>query len=343
MLRSRPAVIRIALIGFGYWGPNLARNLFDACRFDLAAIVDTRPDRLQDAARRFPGVETCRDADRVLARDDIEAVVVATPLGTHHALGLAAIERGKHVLVEKPLAASRADAEDLAERADRRGVRLMVDHTFVYTGAVRKMRALISAGELGALLYLDSVRVNLGLFQHDSNVIWDLAVHDLAIMDYLIDERPVAVSASGAAVAGYDHENIAYVTVHFDSGFLAHVHVNWLAPLKIRQMLLGGRQRMVVYDDLDPSDKIRVYDKGVEFDVPDDEARRQILVSYRTGDMYAPKLDRREALSLVVDEFAAAIDERREPLTGAGAGVRVVTLLEAADRSLRDRGARIPL
>jgi predicted dehydrogenase len=336
-------VIKVALIGYGYWGPNLARNLLDTSRFELTVIAEARPDRLQDAARRFPGVQMCPDGHAILARSDIDAVVVATPLRTHYALARAAIEHGKSVLVEKPLAASRAEAEDLAERAEARGVRLMVDHTFVYHGAVRKMRSLITEGELGPPLYLDSVRVNLGLFQHDSNVMWDLASHDLAIMDYLIDERPIAVSAVGSAVAGFSHENIAYVTVHFASGFLGHFHVNWLAPLKIRQMLLGGRHRMIVYDDLDPSDKIRVYDKGVEFDVADEETRREILVSYRTGDMYAPKLDRREALSLVIEEFGAAIIERRDPITNGAAGVRVVSMLEAAERSLREQGRRVAL
>jgi predicted dehydrogenase len=283
----------------------------------------------------------CDDAAALIARDDLDAVVIATPLHTHHALAAAAIERGKHVLVEKPLAASTREAEALGELAEQRGVRLMVDHTFVYTGAVRKIRELVDAGQLGDLLYLDSVRVNLGLFQQDTNVIWDLAAHDLSIMDYLVDARPVAVSADGTALAGYDRENVAYVTVHFDNGFLAHFHVNWLAPVKIRQMLVGGRQKMLVYDDTDPSEKVRVYDKGVDLDVKDDQARRQILVSYRTGDMHAPKLDRREALALVAQEFADAIAERRTPLTGAAAGIRVVSLLEAADRSLRAQGARI--
>lgn len=336
-------MIKAAVIGYGYWGPNLARNLFDACRFDLVAVADARSQRRQDAAHRYPGLQTCASLDELLLRDDIEAVVIATPLGTHHALARTALERGLHVLVEKPLAASRAEAEDLGELAERRGVRLMVDHTFVYTGAVRQIRALIDRGDLGTLLYLDSVRVNLGLFQHDSNVIWDLAAHDLAIMDYLLDERPVAVSASGSAVAGYDQENIAYVTLHFASGFLAHFHVNWLAPVKIRRTLLGGRQRMAVYDDLDPSDKLRVYDRGVEFDVVDDEARREILVSYRTGAMHAPKLEHREALAVVVEEFAASIVEGRAPLTGAAAGIRVVAMLEAADRSLREQGRRVSL
>jgi predicted dehydrogenase len=343
MSAARPTAIKVGLIGYGYWGPNLARNLAETIGFELAAIADPRPERREIAARRHPGVRPCADAGALLDRDDLEAIVVATPLATHHALARAAIERGKHVLVEKPLAASRAEAEDLAERAEARGVRLMVDHTFVYNGAVRKMQSLVAAGEVGELLYLDSVRANLGLFQQDSNVIWDLAAHDLAILDHLVAERPVAVSANGSAVAGYKHENIAYITVHHASGFLAHFHVNWLAPVKIRHMLVGGRQRMLLYDDTEPSEKVRVYDKGVDFDVQDEETRRQIFISYRTGDMYAPKLDRREALSLVVEEFAASIAERRAPLTGAAAGVRVVTLLQAAEESLRQEGRRVKL
>jgi len=271
--------------------------------------------------------------------------VIATPLATHTPLATAAMNAGKHVLVEKPLAGSRKDAEALASLAEKRGVCLMVDHTFVYTGAVKKIRQLIDAGELGQLLYLDSVRVNLGLFQQDSNVIWDLAVHDLSVMDHLIDAKPVAVSADGTAVAGYEHENIAYITVHFDNGFLAHFHVNWLAPVKIRHMLIGGSQRMLVFNDMEPSEKVLVYDKGVDLNlhVQDDQARRQILVSYRTGDMFAPRLDRTEALAGVVSEFAAAIAGRRKPLTGAAAGIHVVSLLEAAEQSLRQEGRRVRL
>jgi len=334
-------MIKVGLIGYGYWGPNLARNLADTEGVELAAIAEARPDRREAAARHHQGTTMVADAADLIARDDLDAVVIATPLHTHYALAAAAIERGRHVLIEKPLAASKKEAESLAELADKHGVRLMVDHTFVYTGAVRTIRGLVDSGQLGDLLYLDSVRVNLGLFQQDTNVIWDLAAHDLSIMDYLVDARPVAVSADGTALAGFDRENVAYVTVHFDTGFLAHFHVNWLAPVKIRQMLFGGRQRMLVYDDMDPSEKVRVYDKGVNLDVVDDQTRRQILVSYRTGDMHAPKLDRREALSLVTREFADAIAERRTPLTGAAAGIRVVSLLEAAERSLRSQGSRI--
>jgi predicted dehydrogenase len=338
-------MLKVGLIGYGYWGPNLARNLSEADGIQLTMIADARPERRQAAERRHPGVTTCADEATLVGSGDVEAVVIATPLATHHSIATAAMNSGKHVLVEKPLAASRKEAEGLASLADARGVCLMVDHTFVYTGAVQKIRSLIDAGELGELLYLDSVRVNLGLFQQDSNVIWDLAVHDLSVMDHLIDAKPVAVSADGAAVAGYRHENIAYITVHFDNGFLAHFHVNWLAPVKIRHMLIGGSQRMLVFNDMEPSEKVLVYDKGVDLDLTaqDDQARRQILVSYRTGDMYAPKLDRTEALTAVVTEFASAVAEKRAPVTDAASGVHVVSLLEAAEQSLRSEGRRVRL
>jgi predicted dehydrogenase len=336
-------MIRVGLIGYGYWGPNVARNLSETEGIALTAIADGREQSRAAASRRHRGVRIECDAATLIESSDIDAVAIATPLKSHYALARNVIARGKHVLVEKPLAASKAEAESLGELAEQRGVCLMVDHTFVYSGAVRMMRELIDRNDLGELLYMDSVRINLGLVQEDSSVIWDLAVHDLSIMDYLVDARPVAVSADGTAPAGFDHENVAYVSVHFDNGFLAHVHVNWLAPVKIRQMLVGGRQRMLLYDDTEPSEKLRVYDKGVDVDIVDDQLRRQILVSYRTGDMYAPKLDRREALSVVVREFGDAIRERRPPLTDAAAGIRVVALLEAAERSLRADGRRIAL
>jgi predicted dehydrogenase len=338
-------MLKVGLIGYGYWGPNLARNLSDADGIELTAIADARPERRQAAERRHRGVKTCADGGGLIDSRDVDAVVVATPLATHHALASAAINAGKHVLVEKPLAGSRAEAESLAVLAEKRGVCLMVDHTFVFTGSVRKIRELIDAGDLGQLSYLDSVRVNLGLFQRDSNVMWDLAAHDLSVMDYLIDAKPVAVSADGNTVGGYQHENIAYITVHFDNGFLAHFHVNWLAPLKMRRMLIGGSQRMLVFDDMEPSEKVRVYDKGIDLnvDVADDQERRRILVSYRTGDMHAPRLDRTEALSSVVSEFADAIAKKRAPRTDGASGVRVVSLLEAAEQSLRSEGRRVRL
>jgi predicted dehydrogenase len=331
------------LIGYGYWGPNLARNIAETTGMSLAGVADARTERLSLVEQRYPSTRTTPDPAVLLARDDVDAIVVATPLSTHVEFARAALERGKHVLVEKPLAPTAREAEGLGELAQRHNLRLMVDHTFVYTGGVRKIRALIDRDELGELLYLDSVRVNLGLFQYDTNVIWDLAPHDLSIMDFLIDQRPVAVSADGGRVGTFEHENIAYITVHFEDGFLAHFHVNWLAPVKIRRMLLGGRRKMLTFDDLEPSEKVRVYDHGVDFAAADDEARRRLLVSYRMGDMYAPQLDRQEALAGVTREFAAAIREQRDPLTGVDAGVRVVRLLEAADRSMRSEGTRVRL
>jgi predicted dehydrogenase len=336
-------VIRVGLIGYGYWGPNLARNIAETPGLSLAAVAEARGERLSLVQQRYPHTRLTDDAAALMRRDDIDAVVVATPLSTHVDFARMALENGKHVLVEKPLASTARDAEGLGALAARHNLRLMVDHTFVYTGGVRKIRALIDNGELGELLYLDSVRINLGLFQYDTNVIWDLAPHDLSIMDFLIDQRPVAVSADGGRVGMFEHENIAYITVHFENGFLAHFHVNWLAPVKIRRLLLGGRRKMLTFDDLEPSEKVRVYDHGVDFAAADDEVRRRLLVSYRMGDMYAPQLDRQEALAGVTREFGAAIREGRDPLTGADAGIRVVRLLEAADRSLRSEGARVRL
>jgi predicted dehydrogenase len=336
-------MLNVGLVGFGYWGPNLARNLNDAEGCRLVAIADARPERRSMAARRFKGIAIVEDAAALVTRDDLDAVVIATPLSTHYPLASQAVAAGKHVLVEKPLAASTREAEALAEAAAARDVTLMVDHTFVYTGAVRKVQSIVASGELGELLYLDSVRVNLGLFQHDTNVIWDLAAHDLSIMDYLVSDRPVAVSADGARMHGFAHESIAYITVHFAGGLIGHFHVNWMAPVKIRRMLIGGTRRMLAFDDLEPSEKVRVYDHGVHFDFGDDESKRKVLVSYRTGDMYAPRLERHEALSAVIAEFIAAINERRQPLTAASAGVRVVRLLDAAERSLRQEGKRVAL
>lgn len=336
-------MLRVGLVGFGYWGPNLARNLANCLDCELVAIADARPERRVAAGRQFRDAHVTDSADAVIARGDIDAVAIATPLSTHFALTSLAIQSGKHALVEKPLAASRAETEILTELAAARGVTLMVDHTFVYTGAVQKVKAIVEAGELGDLLYLDSVRVNLGLFQHDSNVIWDLAPHDLSIMDFLVKEQPRAVSADGARIGGFEHASLAYITVHFANGFLGHFHVNWMAPMKMRRMLIGGSRKMLMFDDLEPSEKVRVYDHGVQFDVDDTEARRQVLISYRMGDMHAPRLDRHEALSRVVKEFAAAIRERREPLTGPSSAIRVITLLEAAEQSLRQDGKRIPV
>ncbi|MGE0043485.1 MAG: Gfo/Idh/MocA family protein, partial [Vicinamibacterales bacterium] len=251
-------MIGIGVIGLGYWGPNLLRNFAENPDARVVAVSDLRPERLATAAARYPAVRTTTDARSVFSDPAVDAVVIATPVSTHFDLALAALQAGKHVLVEKPLAASVDEGRRLAEAADSRGLVLMVGHTFVYTGAVRKIQALVSSGELGDVYYYDSVRVNLGLFQRDVNVVWDLAVHDLSIMDYVLPARPTAVSATGMSHVAGGTENIAYLTLFFDGRLIAHVHVNWLAPVKIRRTLIGGSQRMIVYDDLEPSEKIKV-------------------------------------------------------------------------------------
>jgi predicted dehydrogenase len=306
---------------------------------ELAWCADGRAERLALAKRRFPWIQVAESADAIFADDSVEAVVIATPVGTHHALAKRALERGKHVLIEKPIARTVAEAEELCALAEKKGLTLMVDHTFIYTGAVRKMKEIVDVGELGSLHYLDSVRVNLGLFQHDVDVLWDLAPHDLAILAYLIQEPPRYVSAIGAEHTGSGLVDVAYMTVQFANQFLAHFHVNWLSPVKIRQMLIGGSRRMLVYNDMEPSEKVRVYDRGVKVTTRD--GIYQTLIDYRTGDMWAPKLELREALSVEAEHFVECARLRKVPWSGAEAGLRVVRLLEAAGRSLQSGGGRV--
>ena len=281
-------VVNVGVIGYGYWGPNLVRNFQEAQGAKVVAVSDLNSARLRLVETRYPSVRTTADACEVINDPQIDAVVIATPVSSHYSLAMEALKAGKHVLVEKPLTACSADAERLIEEAERRRLTLMVDHTFVYTGAVRKMRELAAAGALGEIYYYDSVRVNLGLFQHDVNVIWDLAVHDLSIMDYLLPARPVAVSATGVSHVTGRSENIAYITAFFESNLIGHIHVNWLAPVKVRRTLLGGSKQMIVYDDLESSEKLKVYDKGITVD-NGCETVHNLLVSYRTGDMWAPE------------------------------------------------------
>ncbi|MBI2833250.1 MAG: Gfo/Idh/MocA family oxidoreductase [Acidobacteria bacterium] len=326
-------MIGVGVIGYGYWGPNLARNFAEAPNARLVAVSDRRPERLALAQARYPSIRASTDPGELIRATDVDAVVIATPVSTHANLAMAALEAGKHVLVEKPLASRSEDAERLIEEAARRGLTLMVDHTFVYTGPVRKMKDLIGRGELGELLYYDSVRVNLGLFQHDVNVLWDLAVHDLAILDYLIPQRPTGVLAAGIRHVAGQPENLAYLTLFFDNNFLAHVHVNWLAPVKIRRTLVGGSQRMVVYDDLNDSEPVRVYDKGVTVNNSPEETYK-MLYSYRWGDMWAPRVEPTEALRTEAEHFVECVASGMTPLTDGACGLRMVKLLEAATRSL---------
>ena len=332
---------RIAVIGCGYWGPKLARNLEAIDGVRVTALCDTNPARLIALGRFHPSARLVGDAEEVLAAPDVDAVAIATPVETHHRLAAAALARGKHVMVEKPLANSVADAAALVAQAREAGLTLLVDHTFIYSGAVRKLRALVESGEIGDLLYIDSVRINLGLFQPDVNVLWDLAPHDVSIVTHLVRATPLWVSAVGRAHYGR-HECQAYVTIQFADSVLAHMHVNWLAPVKIRSTLVGGSKRMIVYDDLEPSEKIRIYEKGVSFG-DNGDGRTRALVDYRTGDMHAPYVDKTEPLLAACTDFVTAIRTGAPPVVDGQAGLEVVRILAGAQESLRRGGERIPL
>jgi len=331
--------MRIGIVGYGYWGPNLMRNFAERDGVELRWCADVRPERRALAKKRHPLVNVTANAADVFEDAAVDAVVIATPLASHHALARQALERGKHVLVEKPMTQTAAESEELCQLAQKNGRVLMVDHTFIYTGAVRRIREILDVGELGDLHYFDSVRVNLGLFQHGSDVLWDLAAHDLSILTYLVQEAPTHVSAIGADHTGSGFSDIAYVTLHYASSFIAHFHVNWLSPVKVRQILIGGSRRMLVYDDMEASEKVRVYDRGVR--VTTEETLHRTLVDYRTGDMWAPKLEFREALSVECEHFVECVRFGRVPWSSGAAGLLVVRLLEAASRSLAASGARV--
>jgi predicted dehydrogenase len=336
----------VGVIGCGYWGPNLLRNFAENEAAQLRWICDLDKDRLASMSRRYPMATSATDYRKLLDDPELDAVAVVTPVATHYAIARDFLRAGKHVLLEKPLTATVAEGEELIELADRGGLTLMVDHTFVYTGAVRKMKEIVRSGELGDLLYFDSVRINLGLFQRDINVLWDLAPHDLSIMDFLIDREPLMLSALGSCHIEKGIENIAYLVLMFPDEFIAHFHFNWLAPVKIRRTLIAGSSKMILYDDIEPTEKVRVYDKGVTANRvggTDREADYQRLVSYRTGDVWAPKLDSTEALRYVVAEFLDSIRLRRKPLSDGAAGLRVVRLLTAAQQSIKNGGAAVNL
>jgi predicted dehydrogenase len=337
-------MIRIGVIGYGYWGPNLVRNFFETPGAQVVAVSDLRPERLRLAQARHPTIRVTESHRDLIEDPAIDAVVIATPVSTHHDLALAALQAGKHVLVEKPLASSSEQVRRLLDAAERARRVLMVDHTFVYTAAVRKVREYVDDGEIGDVYYYDSTRVNLGLFQHDVNVIWDLAVHDLSIMDHVLPKAPLAVSATGLAHVPGRSENIAFLTLFYDGPLIAHVTVNWLSPVKVRRTLIGGSRKMIVYDDMEQSEKIKVYDKGITVkENGEREKLYELLVGYRTGDMLAPNLDVSEALRVEAAHFARCVETGERPLTDGAAGLRVVEVLEAATQSLRNRGQPVPL
>jgi predicted dehydrogenase len=332
--------IRMGVIGYGYWGPNIVRNLHGQKSSQAAVVCDKSPAALARVRKAYPGIQTVSDPLEILRSPEIDAVAVITPVWTHYELAKLALENGKHVFIEKPFTSNSAQAEELIELAARKNLTIMVDHTFLFTGAVRKIRELAESGALGDLYYYDSLRVNLGLFQHDVSVIWDLAPHDLSIMDHIIKAEPEAVVATGEKHLN-GVEDVAYMTLYFPRNIIAHINVNWLSPVKIRTTLIGGQKKMVVWNDLVADEKVRVYDKGVQ--ITSGEGIRDLLVSYRTGDMWAPQLEQLEALYVELEYFADCVMNNKTPFNDGHAGLRVVRMLEAAEKSIQKKGQLVRL
>ena len=332
-------MIAAGLIGYGYWGPNLLRNLQASGRFETKAVAERDAVR-REAARRFaPSIDCHEDAHEVIDRPDIDAVILATPVATHYPFARRALESGKHVLVEKPLCRTASECNDLIERAAARKVTLMVDHTFLFTGAVQKLRALASGGELGRISYYDSLRVNLGLFQPDVNVLWDLAPHDFSILDHVIGVEPLHIEATGYCHVSRSTPDICYVTMHCAGGLIAHLNLSWMSPAKVRRIAIGGDRKMVVWDDLDREEKVRIYDSGIR--VRSEDERLQATPEYRIGDIHSPRIANVEALAGVIRHFADVISGRERSILSGERGLRVVRMLEQAQASLDASLARV--
>lgn len=335
-------MINVGVVGVGYWGPNIIRNFDGFEGANMMMCSDLRPERLAFIRKKFPTIQTTPDYSEIIHSSSIDAVAICTPVFTHYEIAKAALQAGKHVLLEKPMTSTSAQAEELVELAEKKKVTLMLDHTFIYTGAVRLIKKYLDAGEIGDIYYFDSVRINLGLFQHDVNVIWDLAPHDIAIMDFLLNRKPEAVVATGSDHVGQGLEDVAYLTVYFADNLIAHIHVNWLSPVKLRQTIIAGSKKMIVWDDNLPQDKIKIYDAGITVNRSKDEIY-DTLIQYRTGDMFAPKVPLTEALSAEVTHFAECIEKGVKPLTNGQAGVTMVRILEASEKSIKARGKEIKL
>jgi predicted dehydrogenase len=333
-------MVKFGVVGYGYWGPNVVRNLDQIEGSQVIAVCDKSPQSRKRIQKAHPNVMVTADSAELMTSPDIDAIAVITPVWTHYELAKAALENGKHVFVEKPFTSCVAQAEELINLAEKKNLKIMVDHTFLFTGAVRKISQLLDEGALGKLYYYDSTRVNLGLFQHDVNVIWDLAPHDLSIIDHLIKESPEAVSATGQTHLN-GHEDIAFITVYFPDKIIAHINVNWLSPVKVRTTLIGGQKKMLVWNDLEADEKIKIYDKGVH--ITSREGLYNLLVNYRSGDMWSPQVEQVEALKLELSYFVECIAENKEPHNDGKAGLRVVQLLEAATKSLNKRGELVYL
>ncbi|MBN1981929.1 MAG: Gfo/Idh/MocA family oxidoreductase [Chitinivibrionales bacterium] len=331
-------MIRIGVIGYGYWGTNIVRNFNIAEGAQVVAVCDSNNASLNKVKKLYPAIRTMTDSNEIVMATDVDAIAVITPVSSHFSLAKKALENGKHVFVEKPFTASVKEAEELIELAAKKKLTIMVDHTFLFTGAVRKIKELVSKNELGNVYYYDSTRVNLGLFQHDVNVIWDLAPHDFSIMSYVINEKPDSLIATGISHIKHfnDLENIAFVTVHFNSNIIAHFNVNWLSPVKIRNTLIGGEKKMLLWDDISADEKIKIYDKGV--DVKNKEGIYNLLVSYRSGDVWVPKIEQTEALKIESEYFVECVTKNKAPINDGHAGLMVVRMLEACNESLRNKG-----
>jgi predicted dehydrogenase len=334
-------MIGIGLIGYGYWGPNLARNFAAHPECRIAAVCEQDSDRAERAAQAYPDAKITGDYRTLIEHADVDFVAIATPTSTHYQFARDALLAGKDTLVEKPLTTTVAEARELVDLAAERERILAVDHTFLYTGAVQKVKEVVDSGGLGDILYIDSVRINLGLFQHDVNVIYDLAPHDLAIAFYILDAEPTAVQALGACHAGDNMENVAYLHLEFGNNVIAHFHLNWLSPVKIRKMLIGGSKKMLVYDDMEASEKVKIYDSGITLRSDDRDEANRAKVDYRTGDMWAPKLATQEALGAEIADLASCVQTRRQPLCDGRTGMRVVRILEACQTSIKNAGVRV--
>lgn len=330
--------MKTGLIGYGYWGPNLARNVINNASFSLACVCDTNPSRLNHLKKQSPWVPTVEDPNIILNDTEIECIIIATNPANHYELALKALNNGKHVLIEKPLATNMADAEHLLDLAMKKGLTLMVDHTFLYNGAVRKIKNIIEKNELGKTQYIDSTRINLGIFQNDINVLWDLATHDLSTIYYLLEERPISVFAVGKCHLRNGVEDMAYMTLFYNSGLMVHIHSSWSSPVKLRQMLIGCDKKMLVYNDIEPTEKIKLYDSGF---ILNEESKDQVLVDYRIGDVYIPKYDTTEALSVMIQDFYDSITKKKDPVANAKSAIEIINTLECAGKSIKQQGKEI--
>ncbi len=335
-------MINVGVVGIGYWGPNIIRNFYSHPETHVKMCCDLKDERLQFVEKTYPAIETTNEYKDVLKNTEIDLIAICTPVFTHYELAREALKAGKHVLIEKPMTSTSAQAEELINLAEQKNRKIFVDHTFLFTGSVKKIKEVIGSGEIGDLLYFDSVRVNLGLFQHDVNVIWDLAPHDISIMDYCLAQKPECVIATGSDHFHSGMEDVAYLTVYYPNNLIGHIHTNWLSPVKVRQTLIAGSKKMIVWDDIQPSEKVRIYDKGVDVINGVDQVYN-MLIQYRTGDMYCPKIDGTEALKAEVAHIADCLLNGTEPVSNGQAGLMVVKILEASDQSIKNRGKEIKI